>query len=190
MNEKAKEKFFNIPNILTIFRIVLIPFIIWSYCLNRQNFTLVLIILSAVTDVLDGIIARRFNMVTAVGKALDPVADKLTLLALLILSCHKRKSVAIFCLLAVFTLKEIIMGIEGLIVIKKTGTTYSANGLGKATTVVLYSNIIIHLVWSNLPESLSLIIIVTSILFVFASLFVYTRQNLQRIKSREDEKII
>lgn len=183
-----KEKFFTIPNILTLFRIVLIPFIVWSYFLSRTEFMVGLIVLSAISDVVDGIIARKFNMVTAVGKALDPVADKLTLLALLVLMCDYLKSPPIFILLVIFAVKEIVMGIEGIIVIKKTGTTYSANVMGKATTVVLYINILLHILWKSMPEWFSCLIIGISISFVCISLWVYTKQNLNRIKFSETDQ--
>lgn len=183
-----KEKFFTIPNILTLFRIVLIPFIVWSYFLGRTGFMVGLIVLSAISDIVDGIIARKFNMVTAVGKALDPVADKLTLLALLGLMCDYLKSPPIFILLVIFALKEIVMGIEGILVIKKTGTTYSANVMGKATTVVLYINILLHILWKSMPEWLSCLIIGISISFVCISLWVYTKQNLNRIKFSETDQ--
>lgn len=182
-----KENNLNIPNALSIFRIVLIPFIVWAYSLNRRIFTVVLIAVSAVTDVIDGVIARKFDMVTALGKALDPVADKLTLLAMLILTCDYLKSPPIIVLSVIFAAKEIVVGVEGLIVIKKTGTTYSANILGKATTVCLYVNVVIHLLWTGIPSWASTTLIIISIFFVFISLAVYTKQNLQRIKSTENE---
>ncbi len=179
------NKFFTIPNILSLFRVVLIPFIVWAYLIHRIYFMAVLIAISAVSDILDGIIARKFDMVTSVGKALDPIADKLTLLTLLVILCFYLRSLPIIILCVLFVVKEVIMGIEGLVVIKKTGTTYSANALGKATTVVLYINILLHLLFSNMPFWLSYIIIGISMLLVCLSLGVYTVQNLRRINRGE-----
>ncbi len=180
-----KEKLFTIPNILSVFRIILIPFVVWSYTLGRRGFMLILIALSAFTDVIDGIIARKFNMVTAVGKALDPIADKLTLLALLLTMCDYLDSPPIFVLSVIFVVKEIIMGIEGIAIIKATGTTYSANAVGKATTVALYINIFIHIAWKGIPRGISALMIGISIAFVCASLVVYTKQNLRIIKEHK-----
>lgn len=179
------NKFFTIPNILSLFRVVLIPFIVWAYLIHRIYFMAVLIAISAVSDILDGIIARKFDMVTSVGKALDPIADKLTLLTLLVILCFYLRSLPIIILCVLFVVKEVIMGIEGLVVIKKTGTTYSANALGKATTVVLYINILLHLLFSNMPFWLSYTIIGISMLLVCLSLGVYTVQNLRRINRGE-----
>ncbi len=178
-----KEKFFTIPNILSIFRILLIPFIIWSYFLGRNIMLIVLIVVSAASDIIDGFIARRFNMVTSVGKALDPIADKLTLLTLLCLMCHYLKSTPIMVLLSIFVVKEFIMGVEGLIVIKKTGTTYSANIIGKLTTVVLYLTVLMLIIWQRIPKLAPNIAIGVCIVFVCISLGVYTYQNIRRIKS-------
>lgn len=181
-----KNQFWSIPNILSLFRIALIPFIVWAYCIGRLYFMAVLIGVSALSDVLDGIIARKFNMVTSIGKALDPIADKLTLFTLLVIMCFYLHSAAIILLCVLFTVKEVVMGIEGLLVIKKTGSTYSANVIGKATTVLLYANILLHILFQEIPVWLSRVVIGASILLVCVSLGVYTYQNLRRIKSGEN----
>lgn len=74
-----QNKILTIPNVLSFFRLCLIPVIIWMYCSKRDYVrTAVILLLSGATDILDGFIARRFNMVSDLGKVLDPVADKLT----------------------------------------------------------------------------------------------------------------
>ena len=74
-----KENILTIPNLLSLIRILLIPFIIWLYCAQKAYLcTIIVIALSGFTDIIDGKIARKFNMVSDVGKVLDPVADKLT----------------------------------------------------------------------------------------------------------------
>ena len=84
-NEKQKSSFFTVPNILTLVRLCLIPVIVYVYCFKQfYGLTAALVVLSAATDVIDGVIARRFNLVSNVGKILDPIADKLTQLAVLI----------------------------------------------------------------------------------------------------------
>ena len=78
-NDKCLKKIITIPNVLSFFRILLIPFIIWFYCYKKDyTLTLVVIIVSGLTDVIDGFIARRFNMISDFGKIFDPFADKLT----------------------------------------------------------------------------------------------------------------
>ena len=136
-----KEKIFTIPNVLSFVRIGLIPFIAIFYFNEKTYLTVLLIVLSALTDIVDGFIARKFNMISALGKALDPIADKLTLLTLLTCLCLKHFS--IIFLLLLFVVKELIVGIEGVFILKLTKATYSAKWYGKATTVVLYLTILI-----------------------------------------------
>ena len=75
----------TIPNMLSVFRLILIPFFVYAYCVE-QNFwkTAALLALSGISDTADGYIARRFNMVSDLGKIIDPVADKLTQAAMLL----------------------------------------------------------------------------------------------------------
>ena len=68
----------NIPNILTMLRFVLIPFILYFLSIDNYILTFVFLTLSGITDVLDGFIARKFNFITDFGKLIDPLADKAT----------------------------------------------------------------------------------------------------------------
>ena len=72
-----QKKIITIPNILSFFRLCLIPVIVWLYTVKQDYlWTLLILLLSAITDIVDGIIARKFNMISDFGKAFDPVADK------------------------------------------------------------------------------------------------------------------
>ena len=73
----------NIPNILTIIRFILIPFIFTSVVNNDYLAALIIFTISAITDVLDGYIARKYNYITDLGKLIDPLADNLTQVSLL-----------------------------------------------------------------------------------------------------------
>ena len=84
----AKNPNFNLPNTLTVLRLALIPAILFSYdgsFANHQLVAFALFVLASISDTLDGRIARRFAKVTTVGKFLDPLADKLLILAVLAL---------------------------------------------------------------------------------------------------------
>ena len=74
----------NIPNLLTTLRILLVPcfvYVYWTVPADGFYWPIVLLALSGLTDVADGMIARKFNMITPLGRFLDPVADKLTIAA-------------------------------------------------------------------------------------------------------------
>ena len=80
-----KEQLFTIPNLLSLVRLALIPLIVWLYCVKHEYlWAVVVVVLSGVTDIVDGFIARKYHMVSDFGKILDPVADKLTQAALII----------------------------------------------------------------------------------------------------------
>ena len=84
MKTILKGRILTIPNLLSLIRILLIPLFVWFY-LRKNNIpaTVITLLASALTDALDGVIARRFNMISDFGKALDPFADKLTQFAML-----------------------------------------------------------------------------------------------------------
>ena len=136
-NTNFKNQILTIPNLLSLLRIILIPFIVWSYFTKESSLlTVGLIVFSGITDVVDGIIARRFNMVSNFGKVFDPIADKLT--QGVIILCLASKYQWMRSLIILFIVKEVTMGSLGLIIIKKFGEINSAKWYGKANTVILY----------------------------------------------------
>jgi cardiolipin synthase len=178
---RYQNKILTIPNILSFFRLVLIPVIVWLY-VGKQDYlwTLLILTLSGVTDIVDGIIARKFNMVSNFGKAFDPVADKLTQMAMLFCLVSRFKYMMIpFVLLVV---KEVFTGITALVSIKKTNTVKGAVWHGKLTTVSLYAMMAIHVVWFNIPRTLSLILVGICIGIMLMSFIMYAIQNFTAIK--------
>lgn len=175
-----KNKIFTIPNILSFLRIALIPFIVWSFIEQQNLLALGLIALSALTDIVDGYVARHFNQVTTLGKALDPVADKMTLLAILI--CVALQNDYVLVLMIIFAAKELIMGAQALVVIKLTGTTYGAFWYGKVTTVVLYLSLAAHIIWPAMNPIISLVLICISLAFMTLSFVMYTLYNVKFVK--------
>ena len=80
-----KDQILTIPNLLSIIRLLMIPLIIWLYCEAQQyGLAVIVILLSGLTDIVDGFIARKYHMVSDFGKILDPAADKLTQAALIL----------------------------------------------------------------------------------------------------------
>ena len=178
---RYQNKILTIPNILSFFRLCLIPVIVWLY-VGKQDYlwTLLILTLSGVTDIVDGIIARKFNMVSNFGKAFDPVADKLTQMAMLFCLVSRFKYMMIpFVLLVV---KEVFTGITALVSIKKTNTVKGAVWHGKLTTVSLYAMMAIHVVWFNIPRTLSLILVGICIGIMLMSFILYAIQNFTAIK--------
>ena len=147
-----KENILTIPNLLSLIRILLIPFIIWLYCAQKAYLhTIIVIALSGFTDIIDGKIARKFNMVSNVGKVLDPVADKLTQATLVI--CLTARYPWMWALLALFAVKECLMLLWGYLTLKITDTINSAKWYGKLSTVVLYAVMMILILFVDIPEA-------------------------------------
>ena len=178
-----KGKIFTIPNLMSVFRIILIPFILWMFFTERYFVAAALLVLSGITDVLDGIIARRFHVISALGKALDPIADKLTFLAVLISLCFISETM--IALVAITVLRELAMGVMGLLIVKKTGTTYSSRWHGKISTVFLYLTMFINLVWTQMPYGLRIALIAAASVLAILSLTLYIVENGKVLKTAD-----
>ncbi|MCI8482507.1 MAG: CDP-diacylglycerol--glycerol-3-phosphate 3-phosphatidyltransferase [Clostridia bacterium] len=129
----------HIPNILTMLRFFLIPFIVWG--LNEGNYILAFIFLtiSGLTDVLDGLIARKFNFITNFGKLIDPLADKATQIS--VLTVLALQHFIPLWILIVVLLKECIM-IAGASFLYGKELVVSSRWYGKLSTVLFYIAIV------------------------------------------------
>lgn len=178
-----KTKILTIPNLLSLLRLLMIPLFIWLYLHGHKGWTAAVLLLSGLTDVVDGFIARHFNQVSDIGKVLDPVADKLTQAAMLLcLMTHYPMMLAPFCLLAV---KEVFAGVSGLIVIRRTGIVPGAEWHGKVTTLLLYGMMILHVVWQEIPAWLSNTLNGGCITMMLVSMVLYARRNLRLIRDAQ-----
>lgn len=183
---KYQKKIITIPNILSFLRICLIPVIVWSYCVRKDSvLTTCILVFSGVTDVVDGMIARRFGMVSDLGKALDPVADKLTQLFMLV--CLVTSFPLMIIPVIVLVVKEISAAIMSGLAIKKTRMVYGAVWHGKLTTVLLYLMMFIHLLWSDIPTVISNILIVICIVMMVVSAIGYGKRHMQAIRTKDEQ---
>ncbi len=129
----------HIPNILTILRFILIPFIVVFIAFNNYIAAFVVLTISGITDILDGFIARKFNFITNFGKLIDPLADKTTQISVLITLALK--DVIPFWILLVVFLKEFLM-IAGASFLYGKELVVSSKWYGKLTTVLFYIAIV------------------------------------------------
>ena len=146
-----RKEIFTIPNMLSLFRLVLIPIYVTIY-LNAQTasdyyLAAGILAVSCLTDMIDGKVARHFNMITSLGKVLDPIADKATQLTLII--CLTLKYKVLQYLLALFILKEGFQLVAGSINLHKGKMLKGALLSGKICTTVLFISLIILVM---LPE--------------------------------------
>lgn len=182
-SQQTKSAVFTIPNLLSCFRLLLIPVIIHAY-LHQDNALLTagLVALSGLTDIADGFIARHFHMVSDLGKALDPVADKLTQIA--VLGCLTARHPLMLLPLALLVVKEIAAGVMGLLVIHRTGEVHGAEWHGKISTALLYATMTLHLLWDGLPTGLSHGLIFLCTGMILYSCVRYTAKNIRLMQHK------
>ncbi|MBE7065487.1 MAG: CDP-alcohol phosphatidyltransferase family protein [Ruminococcaceae bacterium] len=179
-NIDYSKRIITIPNILSFFRLLLIPIIAWLY-IKKQDYYMTVIVLglSGLTDVVDGIIARKFNMISDFGKAFDPIADKLT--QIIVLFCLVSRFDFMIIPLILLIIKELFAGITGLLTIKKTHQVHSAVWHGKATTVCLYILMTVHIIWYTIPAHISNILILLCTVMMLLSATLYGIKNIKLI---------
>lgn len=184
VENKYQKKILTIPNLLSLFRICLIPVIVWLYCV-KENYlwTTITLVISGLTDVVDGFIARRFGMISDFGKAFDPVADKLT--QIVTLYCLVTRFPLMLLPLGVLIVKEVFAGITGLLMIKKTNVVPMAVWHGKLTTLSLYSLMLIHLIWYNISSEVSLILIGACTAIMLLSAVMYGMHNIKTLMGKK-----
>lgn len=134
----------TVPNLLTLIRIILVPFFAYFFIHDQKVLAVSILVASGLTDFLDGKIARRFNQVSDLGKILDPVADKVTMLTLavmMIILFHKAESPVIRAagwIFIVFLVKEFIFVVGGALMLGFGIRPGAAEIFGKVATFVFY----------------------------------------------------
>ena len=184
------KQLFSIPNILSYFRIILIPAIILSYLTFKKHvIAAILVVISGITDVVDGFIARRFNMVTDFGKFIDPLADKLTQIALA--ACLLSQYFWIIILLGLMAIKEILLFSWGMKVFHKQDKLNSSRWFGKLCTVFIYSSLFLMLLAPviNLSTLMAYILIGISCVLVITSTVQYGLFYKKELSDVQDEVV-
>ena len=137
----------HIPNILTILRFIFIPIILYFIFTGNYILGIVFFTISGITDVLDGFIARKFNLISNFGKLLDPLAEKLTQIS--VLASFVAVDIIPFWILVIVILKELIMVVGASFLYGKDVVVYS-KWYGKLATVLFYLAIVISLITKQL----------------------------------------
>ncbi len=184
----------HVPNILTILRFLLIPPIVITIAYEQFVLALVFLILSGITDVLDGAIARKFDLVSDFGKLIDPLADKATQTAILV--TLGIKGIIPFWILAIVIIKEFAM-ISGASFLYGKDLVVSSKWYGKLATVLFYIAIACSLITryfnANIPNSnfydFSIYIYCLAVIATLLALVLYFRTfNMQKYIKDEVKK--
>lgn len=139
-----KKEILTIPNLLSLFRILLIPVyaVLYLRAQSREDYLLAgtVMAVSCLTDMIDGQIARRFRMISHLGKLLDPLADKLTQLTLML--CLSARYPMLYPLVALFLLKESFQIFAVIVHFRRGKVLPGALTAGKICTTVLFVSLI------------------------------------------------
>jgi len=179
-----KTEIWSIPNLLSYLRLAMIPFICLLYKNQEYLGTAILVVFSGITDLLDGYIARHYDMITDLGKIVDPIADKLTQIALVLLLLDRYPW--FLSLVILLVTKELAMGVMGLIVVKTKKEVYGAIWCGKLATTVFYVVMVALLFFPNLPEEVVAVMAIFCMSMLILSLVVYTIHNFKLLQMHKE----
>ena len=159
----SKRDLINIPNILCYIRFLLIPIFVTLYVRadSPKDYILAaaVVLVSGLTDFVDGFIARRFNMITEFGKLIDPLADKFTQAALIFVLIVKIKWM--YLLLILFLTTQLFLLVAGLFMLKKGRKLNGSKWFGKISTTVFYAVMLVLIAVPTLDESIVNILMLT-----------------------------
>lgn len=191
-----KKDLFTIPNLLSLFRLLLIPVYVILY-LNAERpedyfIAAAILAVSCLTDLIDGKIARHFGMISNTGKILDPLADKVTQFTLIV--CLTIKYPVLLVLVCLFVIKESFQLIAGFMILRKGMILKGALITGKVSTTILFLSLIVLVLMPNI--SLTAVYIITGVdcLFLLISFCNYVRiyctnsPMIQPIGEKEDKE--
>ena len=179
----------NIPNILSIIRILLVfVFVFVLFGLNSPLWAIIIFIIAGATDVVDGYLARRFNWITNLGKILDPFADKF-------MQCTVLVSFCIYGIVPVwfvipFFLKEGATLIMGWIVIRRRSVVVVSKWYGKAAVCLFYATVVISVALRDLLSGnllAEILLFTPAVVFALGAFFGYVK-HYSKLKKEEIEK--
>ena len=172
-----KTDVFTIPNFLSMFRLLLIPVYMTIYLNATETFEYILagsiLAVSCLTDMIDGKVARHFNMISNVGKILDPIADKATQFTMIL--CLSLKHPVLWFVLGLFIIKESFQGIVGIIYLRKGQMLNGALMEGKICTTVLFVSLIALVLFPDMGRTAVFVIAVINTVFLIISFVGYFR---------------
>ncbi len=185
-----KKEIFTVPNLLSLFRLVLIPVYVYIYLNATETHQYVIagaiMAVSCLTDMVDGKIARKYNMITNVGKVLDPLADKVTQFTLTI--CLSLRYPVLYPVLALFLVKEVFQLVVAVIHLFKGKMLPGALIAGKVCTTVLFISLIALVLFPDMSAVLVDGIAIVDTIFLAISFISYILAYFGKNTKVEDMK--
>lgn len=172
-----KREVWTIPNILSMLRLVMIPVYIYIYLNATQphHYAIAagILSISCLTDLIDGKIARKYHMISTLGKILDPIADKATQLSLIL--CLAASYPQLWILMGLFLVKEGFQLVAGVINLRRGMMLDGALMAGKVCTVVLFVGLILMVLLPDLPPMVTNMVTLICAGFMGVSFVEYIR---------------
>ena len=179
MEHIRRDKIVNIPNCLILIRIALLPVVVWRFRKGDSMGALIVYLLAMLTDAVDGFIARRYNQVTALGKLLDPLADKLSLVTLIALFVADGQIP--LWLMGIILLKEVAMVVGGAVALKR-GIVVYALPIGKITTVAFITSIVVRFLGWRMTAD---VLLGVSVVLSMVALVWYSLDLMKKLKAND-----
>ncbi len=174
----------NIPNVLSVFRIMLVPLFVYLFqTLGERGWGVAVFLLAGFTDVVDGVLARKFNWISNLGKILDPFADKCMQIAAL--ACLGISGFVSPWIVGILVFKELVLFIGALCALKKEKVYVQSNWYGKAGTVAFYIIATLLVVVEGMSDIIRLLLGVLLILFMFFALVMYVANYRKNIMTKK-----
>ena len=186
--QTKKPNNFNVPNALTLLRLLLIPVFIWLMFTDRMMPALYVFVFASLTDIADGWIARRYNLITDFGKLFDPLADKLMVLS--VMASMAIKGIAPWGAIIVLLVKELLMMLGGVLLLRKKVVVYSMP-IGKAAQFVTVAALVLcffHEQFAAWGYAVHLWMLWTGVGLSILSLFYYAKLNGKKYFAEETGK--
>ena len=182
---KQKSDLWTVPNILTYLRFALVvPFVI-LFLHEKYLESAICIGLSGISDCLDGFFARKLNQVTQLGKLLDPIADKITLIS--VMFCMAFYAPNVIPILVILIAKDVAMLIGGVSLLKRKITPPAAEWFGKLATIVFYFAVCIIVFLKAVINYENLLLSITAVVMLYA-LYRYAKIFMALIKEDKAKK--
>ena len=194
----------TIPNLLSLIRIILIPVFGVLFYRGEMLWAVIILVLSGLTDLFDGKIARKFNQVSELGKVLDPVADKLTQMTIaiiLFLTFQKSENPTMIWFKWVFLFfvaKELLMVVVGAVMIAVGLKPSAAEIYGKVATFAYYFVMGLVITFGpeagalrnvfTLPDNIMMVLVIISAILTFVALLSYIPNTLKQFKEKKESK--
>lgn len=185
-----KKEIFSVPNVLSMIRLALIPLYIVIYLnatdISHYYISAGILAVSCLTDLIDGQIARHFNMITTLGKVLDPFADKATQFTLILCLAIRRSRTLLWALIALFVIKESFQLIAGSMILSKGKILSGAVLPGKICTAILFISLVLMIMLPNIADRTINIICLVDSVFLITSFIAYILVYAGKIKLIQD----